>query len=201
VKINAKQRTILCIGGSVLAGLWGLTYILRGTTWLDQPPITCRTFLTKDLAHPSGKLKICITEVLMPFNPLSEDGDFQISFWNPTLKRRVDLTMRVSIPETPKMLTILWRVQKVQLYNQKGLQTKETTDRYTSSHLRYLPADVKTPLWLWLVQMARLHTEPQLDFETQIDGVIEKATRVGATITTAGLTAWKFFQAAGSEPQ
>ena len=199
MRINKRQRVILAIGGSVLAALWGFTYILRSTTWLDRPPITCRTFLTKDLAHPSGKVKICITEVLMPFNPLSEDGDYQISFWNPTLKRRVDLTMRVSIPETPRMLTILWRVHKVQLYNPKGLQTKETNDRYTSSHLRYLPADVKTPLWLWLVQMARLHVEPQLDLETSIDGAIEKATRVGATIATAGLTAWKFFRAASVE--
>jgi hypothetical protein len=49
--------------------------------------------------------------------------------------------------------------------------------------------------------MARLHTEPAPDLETSIDGVIEKATRIGATVTTAGLTAWRFFQAASSEPQ
>jgi hypothetical protein len=74
---------------------------------------------------------------------------------------------------------------------------KSSEDRYTSSHPRYLPVDAIEPVWWWLVQMARLHTEPQPDLETSIDGVIEKATRIGATVTTAGLTAWRFFQAAG----
>ena len=196
VRINTKQRTILCIGGAVLAALWGFTFILRSTTWLDQKPLTCRSFLTKNSAYIDKQVKICLTEIIEPFSPLSEDALYQISFTNPTIKRRIDLTMRVSVPDKPRKLTIFWRVTKVQLYNPSGVMVKSSEDRYTSGHPRYLPVDVIEPLWWWLVSMARLHIEPQPDLETQIDGVIEKTTRVGATVTTAGLTTWKFFQAA-----
>jgi hypothetical protein len=201
VKINAKQRTILCIGGAILGGIWSLTFVLRQTTWLDRKPLTCRSFLTKNPAYPSKQVKVCLTEIIEPFNPLSEDALYQISFTNPTIKRRIDITMRVSVPEKPRRLTIFWRVIQVQLYNPSGVLVKSSEDRYTSSHPRYLPVDAIEPVWWWLVQMARLHTEPQPDLETSIDGVIEKATRIGATVTTAGLTVWRFIQAAGSEPQ
>ncbi len=181
----------------MLAGLWGLTFVLRQTTWLDRKPLTCRSFLTTNPAYPNKQVKICLTEIIEPFNPLSEDALYQISFENPTIKRRIDLTMRVSVPDKPRKLTIFWRVVKVQLYNSSGVMVKSSEDRYTNAHPRYLPMDVIEPVWWWLVTMARLHTEPQPDLETTIDGVIETGTRISATITTAGLTAWRFFQAAG----
>ena len=196
MKINQKQKIILAIGGGFLASLWGATFILRQTTWLDKPALTCRTFLTKSQAYPTGKVKICLTEIVDPFSSLSEDALYQISFTNPTIKRRIDLTMRVSIPATPRKLTIFWRVTRAQLYNPSGVLVKSSEDRYTSSHPRYLPADVVEPVWWWLVQMARLHTEPQPDLETVIDGVVERFSRAAATITAGGLTIWRFLNAA-----
>uniref|UniRef100_UPI0025EF0F2A hypothetical protein n=1 Tax=Synechococcus sp. UW140 TaxID=368503 RepID=UPI0025EF0F2A len=124
-------------------------------------------------------------------------ADYQISFYNQTINRRVDLTMRVSIPSTFRQLTILWRVQHVQLYNPNGIMVKESYERYTNNHSIYLPKDVITPLWFWLVvEISQTYTEPQLDIESQIDGTVERFSRIAATVTATGLTAWRFLQAA-----
>jgi hypothetical protein len=146
IKINPKQKVILATGGAVLAVLWGITFVLRSTTWLDRKPLTCRSFLTTNQAYPSKQIKICLTEVVEPFNPLSEDALYQISFTNPTIKRRIDLSMRVSVPDKPRKLTIFWRVIQVQLYNSNGVLVKSSQDRYTSGHPRYLPVDVIEPV-------------------------------------------------------
>ena len=196
MKINRKQKIILAIGSGFLAALWGATFILRQTTWLDKPALTCRTFLTKDQSYPAKKVNICLTEIVEPFSSLSEDALYQISFINPTIERRIDITMRVSVPATPRKLTILWRVTRVQLYNPGGVLVKSSEDRYTSSYPRYLPKDTIEPLWWWLVQMSRLHTEPQPDLETTIDGVVERFSRTVATVTAGGLTVWRFLSAA-----
>jgi hypothetical protein len=103
----------------------GLSFIVKSTTWLDRPAIVCNTFPTKSKAFPKKEVKICLTEIVEPFNKLAEDANYQISFYNPTIKRRIDLTMRLSIPSLFRLLTILWRVQHVQLYNNNGIMVKK----------------------------------------------------------------------------
>lgn len=196
IKINRKQKVILAVGGGFIAMLWGLSFVVKQTTWLDRPAITCNTFPTASKAYKK-EIKICLTEIVTPFNKLAEDADYQISFYNPTINRRIDLTMRVSIPSKFRQLTILWRVQHVQLYNPNGIMVKNSFDRYTSNHSIYLPKDVITPLWFWLVaDISQTYTEPHLDIESQIDGTVEKFSRIAATVTATGLTAWRFLQAA-----
>jgi hypothetical protein len=147
VKVNRKQRMILAVGGGFIAILWALTFIVKSTSWLDRPAIACNTFPTKSKAFPKKEIKICLAEIVEPFNKLAEDADYQISFYNPTIKRRIDLTMRVSIPSVFRKLTILWRVQHVQLYNNNGIMVKNSFERYTNNHGIYLPKDVTVPLW------------------------------------------------------
>ena len=196
IKINRKQKIILAVGGGFIAMLWGLSFVVKQTTWLDRPAITCNTFPTASKAYKK-EIKICLTEIVTPFNKLAEDADYQISFYNPTLNKRIDLTMRVSIPSKFRQLTILWRVQHVQLYNPNGIMVKNSFDRYTSNHSIYLPIDVITPLWFWLVaDISQTYIEPHLDIESQIDGTVEKFSRIDATVTATGLTAWRFLQAA-----
>ena len=196
IKINRKQKVILAVGGGFILVLWGLSFVVKQTTWLDRPAITCNTFPTASKAYKK-EIKICLTEIVTPFNKLAEDADYQISFYNPTINRRIDLTMRVSIPSKFRQLTILWRVQHVQLYNPNGIMVKNSFDRYTSNHSIYLPKDVITPLWFWLVvAISQTYTEPHLDIESQIDGTVEKFSRIAATVTATGLTAWRFLQAA-----
>ena len=196
IKINRKQKVILAVGGGFIAMLWGLSFVVKQTTWLDRPAITCNTFPTASKAYKK-EIKICLTEIVTPFNKLAEDADYQISFYNPTINRRIDLTMRVSIPSKFRQLTILWREQHVQLYNPNGIMVKNSFDRYTSNHSIYLPKDVITPLWFWLVvAISQTYTEPHLDIESQIDGTVEKFSRIAATVTATGLTAWRFLQAA-----
>jgi len=196
IKINRKQKIILAVGGGFIAMLWGLSFVVKQTTWLDRPAITCNTFPTASKAYKK-EIKICLTEIVTPFNKLAEDADYQISFYNPTLNKRIDLTMRVSIPSKFRQLTILWRVQHVQLYNLNGIMVKNSFDRYTSNHSIYLPIDVIQPLWFWLVaDISQIYTEQQLDIESQIDGTVEKFSRIAATVTATGLTAWRFLQAA-----
>ena len=197
LKINRKQKVILAVGGGFLALLWGLSFIVKQTSWLDRPAIICNTFPTKSKAFPAKQVKICLTEIVTPFNRLAEDADYQISFYNPTIKRRIDLTMRVSIPSVFRQLSILWRVQHVQLYNPNGIMVKDSFDRYTNNHSIYLPIDVTKPLWFWLVvEISQTYTEPHLDIESQIDGTVERFSRIAATVTATGLTAWRFLQAA-----
>ena len=196
IKINRKQKVILAVGGGFIAILWGLSFIVKQTSWLDRPAIICNTFPTASKAYKK-EIKICLTEIVTPFNRLAEDADYQISFYNQTIDRRIDLTMRVSIPSTFRQLTILWRVQHVQLYNPNGIMVKDSFERYTSTHSIYLPKDVIQPLWLWLVKdVSQTYTEPHLDIESQIDGTVEKFSRIAATVTATGLTAWRFLQAA-----
>lgn len=197
IKVNRKQKIILAVGGGFIAILWGLSFIVKSTTWLDRPAIVCNTFPTKSKAFPKKEVKICLAEIVEPFNKLAEDANYQISFYNPTIKRRIDLTMRVSIPTVFRQLTILWRVQHVQLYNPNGIMMKDSSERYTNNHSIYLPKDVITPLWFWLVvAISQTYTEPHLDIESQIDGTVEKFSRIAATVTASGLTAWRFLQAA-----
>ena len=197
IKINRKQKVILAVGGGFIAMLWGLSFVVKQTSWLDRPAIICNTFPTKSKAFPAKEIKICLTEIVAPFNSLAEDADYQISFYNPTIKRRIDLTMRVSIPSKFRQLTILWRVQHVQLYNPNGIMVKDSFDRYTNNHSIYLPIDVTQPLWFWLVvEISQTYVEPQLDIESQIDGTIERFSRIAATVGATGLTAWRFLQAA-----
>ena len=197
IKINQKQKVILAIGGGFIATLWLLSFIVKSTTWLDRPAIICNTFPTKSKAFPAKEIKICLTEIVAPFNSLAEDADYQISFYNPTIKRRIDLTMRVSIPSKFRQLTILWRVQHVQLYNPNGIMVKDSFDRYTNNHSIYLPIDVTQPLWFWLVvEISQTYVEPQLDIESQIDGTIERFSRIAATVGATGLTVLRFLQAA-----
>jgi hypothetical protein len=196
IEINQKQKVILAVGGGFLAILWGLSFIVKQTSWLDRPAIICNTFPTASKSYKK-KIEICLTEIVTPFNRLAEDADYQISFYNPTIKRKIDLTMRVSIPSAFRQLTILWRVQHVQLYNPHGIMVKDSFERYTNNHSIYLPKDVTTPLWFWLVvAVSQTYTEPQLDIESQIDGTVEKFSRIAATVTATGLTAWRFLQAA-----
>ena len=196
IKINRKQKVILAVGGGFILVLWGLSFVVKQTTWLDRPAITCNTFPTASKAYKK-EIKICLTEIVTPFNKLAEDADYQISFYNPTINRRIDLTMRVSIPSKFRQLTILWREQHVQLYNPNGIMVKNSFDRYTSNHSIYLPKDVITPLWFGLVvAISQTYTEPHLDIESQIDGTVEKFSRIAATVTATGLTAWRFLQAA-----
>jgi len=197
IEINRKQKIILAVGGGFIAILWGLSFIVKSTTWLDQPAIICNIFPTKNKAFSAKEIKICLTEIVEPFNKLAEDANYQISFYNPTIKRRIDLTMRVSIPTVFRQLTILWRLQHVQLYNPNGIMTKDSSERYTNNHSIYLPKDVIAPLWFWLVvAISQTYTEPHLDIESQIDGTVEKFSRIAATVTATGLTAWRFLQAA-----
>ena len=196
IKINRKQKVILAVGGGFIAILWVLSFIVKSTTWLDRPAIICNTFPTQSKAYKK-EIEICLTEIVTPFNRLAEDADYQISFYNQTIDRRIDLTMRVSIPSTFRQLSILWRVQHVQLYNPNGIMVKNSTDRYTNNHSIYLPKDVIQPLWFWLVvAISQTYTEPHLDIESQIDGTVEKFSRIAATFTATGLTAWRFLQAA-----
>lgn len=196
LKINRKQRTILAVGGGFLATLWGLSFIVKQTSWLDRPAIICNTFPTANKAYKK-EIKICLTEIVTPFNKLAEDADYQISFDNPTIKKRIDLTMRVSIPSVFRQLSILWRVQHVQLYNNNGIMVKNSFERYTNNHGIYLPKDVTVPLWFWMVTaISQTYTEPHLDIESQIDGTVERFSRIAATATAAGLTVWRFLQAA-----
>ena len=196
LKVNRKQKIILAVGGGFIAILWGLSFIVKQTNWLDRPAIICNTFPTASKAYKK-EIKICLTEIVTPFNRLAEDADYQISFYNQAIDRRIDLTMRVSIPSTFRQLTILWRVQHVQLYNPNGIMVKDSLDRYTNNHSIYLPKDVITPLWFWLVvAISQTYTEPHLDIESQIDGTVEKFSRIAATVTATGLTAWRFLQAA-----
>ena len=196
IKINRKQKVILAVGGGFIAMLWGLSFVVKQTTWLDRPAITCNTFPTASKAYKK-EIKICLTEIVTPFNKLAEDSDYQISFYKPNINRRIDLTMRLSIPSRLRQLTILWRVQHVQLYNPNGIMVKNSFDRYTSNHSIYLPIDVIQPLLFWLVaDISQTYTEQQLDIESQIDGTVEKFSRIAATVTATDLTAWRFLQAA-----
>ena len=196
LKVNRKQKVILVVGGGFIAILWVLSFIVKSTTWLDRPAIICNTFPTQSKAYKK-EIEICLTEILTPFNRLAEDADYQISFYNQTIDRRIDLTIRVSIPSTLRQLTILWRVQHVQLYDPNGIMVKESYERYTNNHSIYLPKDVIQPLWFWLVvAISQTYTEPHLDIESQIDGTVEKFSRIAATVTATGLTAWRFLQAA-----
>ena len=196
LKVNRKQKVILVVGGGFIAILWVLSFIVKSTTWLDRPAIICNTFPTQSKAYKK-EIEICLTEIVTPFNRLAEDADYQISFYNQTIDRRIDLTMRVSIPSTLRQLTILWRVQHVQLYDPNGIMVKESYERYTNNHSIYLPKDVIQPLWFWLVvAISQTYTEPHLDIESQIDGTVEKFSRIAATVTATGLTAWRFLQAA-----
>lgn len=145
IKINRKQKVILAVGGGFIAILWALTFIVKSTSWLDRPAIVCNTFPTKSKAFPKKEIKICLTEIVEPFNTLAEDANYQISFYKPTIKKRIDLTMRVSIPTVFRQLTILWRVQHVQLYNNNGIMVKNSFDRYTNNHGIYLPKDGRCP--------------------------------------------------------
>jgi hypothetical protein len=195
IKINRKQKIILAVGSGFLAILWGLSFIVKQTSWLDRPAIICNTFPTQSKAYKK-EIEICLTEIVTPFNRLAEDADYQISFYNKTIDRRIDLTMRVSIPSTFRQLTILWRVQHVQLYNPNGIMVKDSLDRYTSTHSIYLPKDVIQPLWLWFVKdISQTYTEPRLDIESQIDGTVEKFSRIAATVTALGLTIYRFMAA------
>ena len=198
MQINRRQKIVLMVGGGVLATIWGFTFTLRATTWLDRPPIACKTFSTKDPAYPTGKLQVCLSEIVRPWDELSEDADYQISFYNPTAKVRADLQLRISIPATKRKLSILWRVEKVQVYDNRGIQAEESTHRYTSSHPRFIPADVIEPVWWWLAGLARSYPSPKPDYETIVDGVVERTSRTVATITAAGLTVWRFIQASGA---
>jgi len=196
IKVNRKQKIILAVGGGFIAILWALSFIVKQTSWLDRPAIVCNTFPTQSKAYKK-EIKVCLTEVVAPFSKLAEDANYQISFYNPTIKRRIDLTMRVSVPSVFRQLTILWRVQHVQVYNNNGVMVKELFDRYTNNHGIYLPKDVTVPLWFWLVvEVSQTYTEPHLDIESQIDGTVEKFSRIAATVTATGLTAWRFLQAA-----
>jgi len=196
IKVNRKQKIILAVGGGFIAILWGLSFVVKQTTWLDRPAIVCNTFPTASKAYKK-EIEICLTEIVTPFNKLAEDADYQISFYNPTIKRRIDLTMRVSIPTVFRQLTILWRVQHVQLYNNNGIMVKNSFERYTNNHGIYLPKDVTVPLWFWMVaEISQIHTEPYIDIESQIDGTVEKFSRIAATVTATGITAWRFLQAA-----
>jgi len=195
IEINQKQKVILAVGGGFLAILWGLSFIVKQTSWLDRPAIICNTFPTASKSYKK-KIEICLTEIVTPFNRLAEDADYQISFYNPTIKRKIDLTMRVSIPSAFRQLTILWRVQHVQLYNPHGIMVKDSFERYTNNHSIYLPKDVTTPLWFWLVvAISQTYTEPHLDIESQIDGTVEKFSRIAATVTALGLTIYRFMAA------
>ncbi len=197
IKVNRKQKIILAVGGGFIAILWGLSFIVKSTTWLDRPAIVCNTFPTQSKAFPKEEVKICLTEIVEPFNKLAEDANYQISFYKPTIKKRIDLTMRVSIPSVFRQLTILWRVQHVQLYNNNGIMVKNSFERYTNNHGIYLPKDVTVPLWFWMVaEISKIYTEPYIDIESQIDGTVEKFSRIAATVTASGLTAWRFLQAA-----
>jgi len=197
IKVNRKQKIVLAVGGGFISILWGLSFIVKSTTWLDRPAIVCNTFPTKSKAFPKKEVRICLAEIIEPFNTLAEDANYQISFYNPTIKRRIDLTMRVSIPSVFRQLTILWRVQHVQLYNSNGIMVKNSFERYTNNHGIYLPKDVTVPLWFWIVaEISQIQTEPYLDIESQIDGTVEKFSRIAATVTASGLTAWRFLQAA-----
>jgi len=197
IKVNRKQKIVLAVGGGFISILWGLSFIVKSTTWLDRPAIVCNTFPTKSKAFPKKEVRICLAEIIEPFNTLAEDANYQISFYNPTIKRRIDLTMRVSIPSVFRQLTILWRVQHVQLYNSNGIMVKNSFERYTNNHGIYLPKDVTVPLWFWMVaEISQTYTEPHLDIESQIDGTVEKFSRIAATVTATGLTAWRFLQAA-----
>jgi hypothetical protein len=197
IKVNRKQKIILAVGGGFIAILWGLSFIVKSTTWLDRPAIICNTFPTTSKAFPAKEVKICLTEIVDPFNKLAENANYQISFYNPTIKKRIDLTMRVSIPSVFRQLSILWRVQHVQLYNNNGIMVKNSFDRYTNNHGIYLPKDVTVPLWFWIVaEISSVYVEPYIDIESQIDGTVEKFSRIAATVTATGLTAWRFLQAA-----
>jgi hypothetical protein len=200
MQINRRQRIVLMVGGGVLAVIWGFTFTLRATTWLDRPPIACKLFPTKDLAYPTGKVRVCLSEIVRPWDEMSEDADYQISLYNPTAKVRADLQMRISIPIERRKLSILWRVEKVQVYDNRGVQVAESTLRYTSSHPRFMPADITFPVWWWLVGMARIYPSPKPDYETIVDGVVERTSRTVATVTAAGLTIWRFIQASSEEP-
>ena len=97
IKVNRKQKIILAVGGGFIAILWALSFIVKQTSWLDRPAIVCNTFPTQSKAYKK-EIKVCLTEVVAPFSKLAEDANYQISFYNPTIKRRIDLTMRVSVP-------------------------------------------------------------------------------------------------------
>jgi len=47
-----------------------------------------------------------------------------------------------------------------------------------------------------VAKISQIHTEPYIDIESQIDGTVEKFSRIAATLTATGLTAWRFLQAA-----
>jgi hypothetical protein len=198
MKVNTKQKVILATGGAFLAFLWGVTFVLRATTWLDKPPIVCKTFPTQSAAYP-GKAKVCLSEIVRPWDEMSEDADLQISLWNPMAKVRTDLFMRVSIPIQRRKLSIFWRVERAQSYNRRGIQISEANQRYTSSHPRHMPADIIEPVWWWLVDLSRVYTSPRPDYETIVDGVVERVSRVIATVTALGLTIYRFMAASGEE--
>ena len=196
IQVNKKQKIILATGAAVLGCIWGVTFVLRATTWLDKPPIVCKFFPTQSAAYP-GKVKVCLTEIVRPWDELSEDADYQVSLWNPTAKIRADLLMRVSIPDKKRKLSIFWRVEKAQVYDQRGIQVEEKASRYTSSHPVYMPADVIEPLWYWLVHLSRQYPSPKPDHETVVDGVVERVSRIVATLTAAGITLYRFVAASG----
>lgn len=200
LKINRKQKAILATGGAFLAVLWSWTFVLRATTWLDKPAIVCKTFPTQAAAYP-GKVTICLNEIVRPWDEMSEDADYQVSLWNPTAKIRADLLMRVSIPVQKRKLSIFWRVEKAQVYDERGIQVEEKTSRYTSGHPVYMPPDVIEPVWWWLVSLSRQYPSPRPDHETVVDGVVERASRVVATVTAVALTLYRFIQASGDDPQ
>ena len=196
IKVNRKQKVILATGAAVLGIIWGVTFVLRATTWLDKPPIVCKFFPTQSAAYP-GKAKVCLTEIVRPWDELSEDADYQISLWNPTAKIRADLLMRVSIPDKKRKLSIFWRVEKAQVYDHRGIQVEEKASRYTSSHPVYMPPDVIEPIWYWLVDLSRQYPSPKPDHETVVDGVVERVSRIVATVTAAGITIYRFVAASG----
>jgi hypothetical protein len=197
VNINRRQKVVLLTGGLFLILLWGLTFVLRATTWLDRPAITCKFFPTKSLAFPSNRATVCLTEIVRPWDELSEDGDYQLSIYNPTSRIRTDVSMRVSIPIQRKKLSIFWRVERAQSYNFHGIEIGEESQRYTSNHPKFIPSDITEPVWWWLVGLSRVYTSPRQDYETIIDGVVERTSRVIATLTAAGLTIYRFIAASG----
>ena len=203
MKITKAQRRVLIAGGAIVAGFYGLVFVLRKTTWIDKPPLECKTFPTQAEGY-GEKVEVCLGEIIAPVNPDTEDAKVHLVIKNPQRNRISDVAMQLGVPYPPgKKFKVLWRVDRVQRYNRQGILVSDNSVRFanTSDRLGIIPADATPAIWQWAVGVVRTYPDPLPDYESVVDDLVAKFATGFATASALGLTLWRFIQASGDDSE
>jgi hypothetical protein len=198
MKITRGQRRVLIAGGVVVASFYGLVFILRSTTWIDKPPLECKVFPTQANGY-GGKVEVCLSEIIAPVNPDTEDALIHLTIKNPQRQRVTDVAMQLGVPHQPgKKFTVLWRINRVQRYSRQGVLVADSSVRFsnTSDRLGVIPADATPAIWQWATGLVRTYPDPLPDYESVVDSLVARFATGFATASAAGLTLWRFLQLA-----